>query len=59
MKNLQDYITETEQWVVSPSVGDDFAINIREECLLESYIIEATDNELMIQADDEMLQILG
>ena len=58
MKTLQDYITESEQWVSEPSLGDDFAINIREECLLESHIVDVTEDAVVIEADDRMLEML-
>jgi hypothetical protein len=58
VKNLRDYITETEQWIDSPVVGDDFGINIREECLLESHIIEVSDDSIVIAADDRMIHML-
>ena len=57
-KTLQDYITESEAWVNSPAVGDDFAINIREECLVESHIVDVTEDGVVLAADDKMIQIL-
>jgi hypothetical protein len=58
MKSLRDYITESEQWIDSPVVGDDFGINIREECLLESHILEVSEDAIVIEADDRMLEML-
>ncbi len=58
MKNLRDYIAESEQWVDNPVAGDDFAINIREECLLESHIVDVTEDAVVIEADDRMLEML-
>ena len=58
MKSLRDYITESQQWIDSPSVGDDFGINIREECLLESHILEVSEDAIVIEADDRMLEML-
>ena len=58
MKALRDHITEAEQWINDPAVGDEFAINIREECLLESYIVAADAHELLLDADDRMLALL-
>jgi len=57
-RRLQDYIAQSEQWVSGPAVGDDFAINIREECLLESHIIESSDDSIVIQGDDRLLELL-
>ena len=58
MKSLKHYIAESEQWMDSPVTGDDFAINIREECLLESHIVDVTEDAVIIAADDRMLEML-
>ena len=57
-RRLEDYIRDSEQWVTNPAVGDDFAINIREECLLESHVIESSDDSIVIQGDDRFLELL-
>jgi hypothetical protein len=58
MKSLRDYITESEQWIDSPAEGDEFGINIREECLLESHIVEVSEDAIVIEADDQMMEML-
>lgn len=58
MKRLADYIAESEIWVNGPAVGDSFAINIREECLLETYIVDTTDDGYVLHADQHMLHLL-
>ncbi len=57
-KSLRDYVAESEQWISNPVPGDDFAINFREECLIESYILETRKNAVVIQADEEMIRIM-
>jgi hypothetical protein len=57
-RKLQDYITESAAWINSPAVGDDFAINIREECLVESHIVDLVEDGVVLAADDKMMQIL-
>jgi hypothetical protein len=57
-KSLRDYITESEQWIDNPVPGDDFAINFREECLVESYVLETRKNAVVIQADETMIRIM-
>jgi hypothetical protein len=57
-KTLAHYIKESEQWIDSPVVGDDFGINIREECLLESHILEVSEDAIVIEADDRMIHML-
>ncbi len=58
MKSLKQYISESEQWMDNPAVGDDFAINIKEDCLLESHIIAVEEDRLCIEADAKLIAIL-
>jgi hypothetical protein len=58
MKTLQDYLSESEHAAENPVAGDTFAINIREECLIESVVIESRDDGVVIAADDRMMQLL-
>jgi len=58
MRGLREHIAETEQWIDSPAAGDDFAINIREECLLESHVVEVSEDAIVIEADDQMIAML-
>ena len=57
-KSLRDYISESEHWTNNPVAGDDFAINFREECLVESYVLETRRGAVVIQADEEMIRIM-
>ena len=50
MKTLRDYITETEAWIDEPATGDDFAINLREECLIETYVVDTVEDGVVLQA---------
>ncbi len=58
MKTFKEYIAESEQWIDNPAVGDDFAINIKEDCLIESHIIGVEQDRLCIEADDKLIAIL-
>jgi hypothetical protein len=58
MRTLKEYISECETWIDTPAVGDSFAINIREECLIESHIVETTADGVVLQADDRMIQLM-
>ena len=58
MKTFRDYLTESEHWMDNPVVGDDFAINIREECLIESHIIGVEEDRLCIEADEKLISLL-
>jgi hypothetical protein len=54
MKKLTDYIAES----VSPVVGDTFAINIREECLIESHVVDVVEDGIVIEGDERLLALL-
>jgi hypothetical protein len=58
MKSFQDYLAESQHWMENPAVGDDFAINIKEDCLIESHIIAVEQDRLCIEADSKLIAIL-
>lgn len=58
MKKFQQYLEETAQTFDRPAVGDNFAINIREECLLETYVCDETADGIVLHADDRTWQLL-
>lgn len=58
MKSLREYFTEATETFDRPTVGDTFAINVREECLLETYVCEEADDGIVLHADDRMLNLL-
>lgn len=58
MKSLREYITESEREYSQPVRGDNFAINIREECLLETYICDELEDGIVLHADDRMVDLL-
>jgi hypothetical protein len=58
MKNFRDYLKESEQAADTPVAGDTFAINIREECLIESVVVESRDDGVVIAADERMMSLL-
>jgi hypothetical protein len=58
MKSLKDYLAESQHWMENPAVGDDFAINIKEDCLIESHIIAVEEDRLCIEADAKLVAIL-
>jgi hypothetical protein len=57
MKNFRDYLKESELAADNPITGDVFAVNIREECLVESVVLEHAEDGIVIAADDRMLEI--
>ena len=58
MKNFRDYLSESKEAADNPVVGDTFAINIREECLIESVVVESRRDGVVIAADERMMQLL-
>jgi hypothetical protein len=58
MKTLKDYIALAEHMVDNPVLGDDFAISLREDCLIESYITGIADDGVVIQGDDVIFELL-
>jgi hypothetical protein len=54
MKKLTDYIAESE----SPVARDTFAINIREECLIESHVVDVVEDGIVIEGDERLLALL-
>jgi hypothetical protein len=58
MKSLRDYITEAEAWVDTPAQGDVLAINIREECLIETHIVDVRPDGVVVHADEKMMSLL-
>jgi hypothetical protein len=58
MKNFRDYLSESEEAATNPVAGDTFAINIREECLIESVVVESRNDGVVIAADDRMIELL-
>ena len=58
MKTFRDYLTEAETWSRSPRTGDGFAINIREETLIETVVHSTRDDAVILAADAGMISIL-
>jgi len=58
MKSLRNYLEESDYAANNPVAGDTFAINIREECLIESVVVESRDDGVVIAADDRMIELL-
>jgi hypothetical protein len=58
MKSLREYLAEAEYAALNPVVGDDFAITIREECLLETYVCDQVNDGIVLFADDKMISLL-
>jgi hypothetical protein len=59
MKTLKDYLAESEQWIASPATGDDFAIELDDGVLVETYIIEVADDCILLDATPEIISAIS
>ena len=59
MKSLQEYLIESEQYVLLPCDGDTFAIELEDGTLVETYIIEVADNCILLDSTEEINTILA
>jgi len=58
VKSLRDYITESEAWIDTPAEGDEFAFNVQEDYLLETYILEQRSDDIVLYADQKMFDVM-
>lgn len=58
MKSFREYLAEAETWARSPRTGDAFAINIREETLIETVVHSTRNDAVILEADTGMIKIL-
>jgi hypothetical protein len=59
MKSLRDYMVETQQWLATPAAGDDFAIELDDGTLIETYIMATEGNAVLLDATPEIYATLG
>jgi len=58
MKTFTDYIAETQQWMTQPAAGDDFAIELEDGTLLETWIMDIEQDAMLLDATSEILESL-
>jgi hypothetical protein len=58
MKSLRDYITEADAWASNPAQGDEFDIELAPDQLIESWVVEVTEDGVVLAADDSMIAML-
>jgi hypothetical protein len=59
MKKLTDYIQESQQWMESPGEGDTFGIELEDDTLLETYVMEvADDGSVLLDSTPEIYSLL-
>ena len=58
MKSLRDYLAESEYRAVNPVKGDDFVFEFDDGTAVETYILEATDTEIILDATEETWAVM-
>ena len=58
MKTLKNYLAESETWMHTPAEGDDFAIELADGTLVESYIMETADDCILLDATADIVAVL-
>ena len=58
MKSFREYISESEQWIDNPAAGDDFAFELSDGTLVETYILESTQDSILLAATDTIITVL-
>jgi len=58
MKTFTDYIAETQQWMTHPAAGDDFASELEDGTLLETWIMDIDQDAMLLDATTEILESL-
>ena len=57
MKSFREYISESEQWIDNPAAGDDFAFELSDGTLVETYILESTEDGILLAATDTIITV--
>ena len=58
MKSFREDISESEQWIDNPAAGDDFAFELSDGTLVETYILESTEHGILLAATDTIITVL-
>ena len=58
MKKLKEYLVEAAEHDAKPAAGDDFAFDYGDQCLVETYIMESTDDSITVYGDAKAFELL-
>jgi hypothetical protein len=58
MKSLRDYLAESEHRAVNPVKGDDFVFEFDDGTVVETYILETTATEILVDATEETWAVM-
>jgi hypothetical protein len=59
MKNLKEYIAESSKWMTTPAEGDTFAIELPDEVICETYIIEVAGDCILLDSTEQINHALA
>jgi hypothetical protein len=59
IRDLLDIINEAEFTKESIEIGDNFDLEIGDDLLIESYVVDIQDDAIIIEADDKVLRLLA
>ena len=58
MKSLQDYLAESEYRATNPVAGDDFSFELDDGTVVDTYILESTKNEIIVDANEDTWAVM-
>jgi hypothetical protein len=58
MRHLLDIINESEFYKEDVEIGDNFDLEIGEDLLIETYVVDIEDDKIIIESDDQVLKML-
>jgi len=58
MKSLRDYLTESEHRATNPVAGDNFVFEFDDGTAVETYILETTSDEILVDATEETWAVM-
>ena len=58
MRHLLDIINESEFYKEDVEIGDNFDLEIGEDLLIETYVVDIVDDKIIIESDDQVLKML-
>jgi hypothetical protein len=58
MKTFRDYLIESEYKSVNPVEGDTFVFEFEDGSAVETYILEASADEIVVDANDETYRVM-
>jgi hypothetical protein len=58
MKTLREYIVESEYESENPIAGDNFAIELDDGTVVDTYVMEATHDSILLDSTPEILSVL-